>query len=759
MIWVKRCLIVCIILLATLWFGGRWLLSFSVADYSGVVVAKGIKENVEITFDKKGIPQIWAKTDRDMYYSLGWLHASERLFHAEIIRRYAYGELSEIVGDIAFNLDVKQRKIGFARKAAEDLSSLDPLYRAFIESYCNGLNDWVESRTILPPEFVIMGFEPRKWTPEDVATILYYQTWYSHEIMDDDEDFQELISIVGAGLDSVLLNEDTWSPSTISKNDEFSYKTLPNMMSYASNAWAVSPSKSVSGHAMIASDPHLQVNSAPGFWYLAGLRSEEGTHFLGTTVPGIPVGIMGHNDSISVAFTVASVDLIDYYTEKKDPNDSLYVLRGDSHEKMQQHTESIFVKDEEVPRKVTVYKTSTGVVMNSDQTSVKTMHWAGFDFNVADILESMFKLNKAQNISDFRTNVVRLGALDVNWMYSDRKGNIAYQLASPVPKRNYNTYTVNIPSDSTTFSSYYPLEETPHQINPKKGWLATCNNKITPEGWDYPLPGFYDNWRIMMAEKQLNAKPKFDQKDFEEMQMDITSGIAVKHKQLLIAGAKKLGENDLVTSLMEWDGKLISTEKRSVLFRYWWYFLPKAVFQDELGEKWEMGGSAIEKIIEQNVTHVIDNKHTAEKETIEDASAIALKEALKFKQKPFASIHKVKHMVFGDIALLDMWLDVNRGAFPAHGDAGSLNQNFTVYDKKTQDFHQEVGASMRYVLDWGNIDGFTIQTNLGQSGNPFSPYYDNFLADWQEGKRWVVPFTKSKVYEKKSSVLTLVPSR
>ena len=109
--------------------------------------------------------------------------------------------------------------------------------------------------------------------------------------------------------------------------------------------------------------------------------------------------------------------------------------------------------------------------------------------------------------------------------------------------------------------------------------------------------------------------------------------------------------------------------------------------------------------------------------------------------------------------ILDYWLDLNRGPFPASGDEGSLNQNFTVWNKETKEFDQIVGASMRFVIDWGNVEGFTIQTNLGQSGNPFSPYYDNFLSDWRSGKRWVVPFEKKNVYAKKNSLLTLIPKR
>ena len=440
MIWFKRVFFVVLFLMLTLWFGGRWILSFSVAQYSGVAEVSKLNENVEITFDEKGIPQIWAKTDRDMYYALGWLHASERLFQGELVRRMAYGELSEIFGDIAYELDVKQRTIGFARRAKKDIQNIDKSYENYIQAYCDGMNEWVKSRTVLPPEFVIIGIEPKEWTVDDIASILNFQTWYAHTLMDRDTTYQFLTKNLGEEIEKALLKRDHWAPSTINTTDQVQNVASTLNMSFASNAWAVSPNKSVSGHAIMASDPHLQVDQVPGFWYLAGLHSEEGTNFIGTTFPGMPTGIMGHNDSIAVAFTVAAVDLVDYYKEKRDPNDSSYVLRQDGHEKMGKITEKIFVRGEDKAREVDILSTKFGVVVESDENELKVMHWAGFDFDISNTMESMFRAYKANNLSEFRSSVTNLGALNVNWMYSDRKGNIAYQLGAPVAKRQYNTY-------------------------------------------------------------------------------------------------------------------------------------------------------------------------------------------------------------------------------------------------------------------------------------------------------------------------------
>ena len=199
-------------------------------------------------------------------------------------------------------------------------------------------------------------------------------------------------------------------------------------------------------------------------------------------------------------------------------------------------------------------------------------------------------------------------------------------------------------TDKLYTRSYYPLNSTPHEINPDRGWIATCNNKIAPQNWPYDIPGFYANWRIAMAEKKLTSKPKFDQKDFEEMQMDIVSGTSTKHKKLFWEGAKRLGETELATGIKAWDGAIKANDKVSVVFRYWWHFLNKALYEDELGQQWEDAIHIKEKTIEQSLSY-IDNKHTPEKETIYDISAMALKHSLKYADRKNNSSLEIKHLL------------------------------------------------------------------------------------------------------------------
>ncbi|MFP5247036.1 MAG: penicillin acylase family protein, partial [Thermoanaerobaculia bacterium] len=509
---------------------------------------------VEITFDAKGIPQIWAKTDADAYFAVGFLHGSERLFQMELVRRLARGELSEVFGDIAYDVDAMQRKIGFARRVRG--AKADPA----TQRYVDGVNAAIASAKLLPPEFVILRLQPRPRTVEDCLAISAYQTWFSHELMDQDKKYQKLIEKLGMPA-SVLANAGhPWSPPTV-----------PDMrIANASNSWVLAPQRSASKAALHASDPHLSIDQVPGLWYLAGLHSEEGLNVVGVTYGGGPFVVMGHNDDIAFSFTVASVDLIDYYDDAP---------RGPA------IREEIRVKGEDQPRVIEVREGARGVMID-DKTSLR---WAGFDFSAADIAASALKLQKAKTFDDFRRAVTGFGALDANWIYSDRHGNIGYQLGAPIPSRDYDTYIRQNANDpNTIWRGYRALAETPNALNPTQGFLASCNNQpVDKKTWPYPIPGFWDPYRITRATALLPAKHTAD--DMRAMQLDLTSGLASRWKPLAAEGAKLAGLDAEAQLLARWDGRMSADSKAATLFAAWWRRLPRAIFEDELADDWDTG--------------------------------------------------------------------------------------------------------------------------------------------------------------------------
>jgi penicillin amidase len=203
---------------------------------------------------------------------------------------------------------------------------------------------------------------------------------------------------------------------------------------------------------------------------------------------------------------------------------------------------------------------------------------------------------------------------------------------------------------------------------------------------------------------------------------------------------------------------MTSDSRDATLFAAWWQMMGREVFEDELGSEWRAGRVLLDEALTLR-SPVIDDKRTSQVETIDDISARAMRDAVKIANKRTwgeASKLTVRHPL-ARVKLLEKWLRLDRGPAPAPGDQGSLHANFFSFDEKTNAFAARIGPSMRFVLDWSDVDGFTLNGALGQSGNPFSPHYDDFLETMRRGEEWNVPFTRAKVYAKRASLLRLMP--
>jgi penicillin amidase len=380
-------------------------------------------------------------------------------------------------------------------------------------------------------------------------------------------------------------------------------------------------------------------------------------------------------------------------------------------------------------------------------------------FDPAEITAGAAALQKAKTFDEFRRAVTRFGALDANWIYSDRAGNIGYQLGAPVPVRNYDTYVRQKADDpNTLWRGFRALDETPHALNPQQGYLASCNNQIVSAKWPDPIPGFYDPYRIARANALLPMKRT--PADMHAMQHDLVSGLALRWKDLATAGMGKAHLDEHLSDFLDhggWKGDMSADSRAAAIFAAWWRRLPKAVFEDELGSDWESGRFLLEQALTTGIA--IDDVRTKEVETLVDISARAMREAVVIADDRTwgeACKQVIEHPL-ARVRVLDWFLDLNRGPFPGRGDGGALNANFYSYDDESKSFRTRLGPSMRFVLDWSDVDAFTLTGALGQSGNPFSPHYDDFLPMMRGGEAWNVPFAREKVYARKTSLLRLTP--
>lgn len=728
-----------------LWFGGRAWLDDSVMAYSGQATLPSLDEAVEVRFDDRGIPRIYADTDADALRALGWLHAGERLFQLELIRRMARGELAALVGPAALELDVLHRSFGFARRVEEERPELEAETRALVDAYVEGINARIESGERLPPAFQLLATEPEPWTREDVLAVAYYQTFYPN-------------TLVGRMREAwVKLAREHGQPASdwLSRLPAWTRATLPQgRMTEASNTWVVAPERSSSGAALHAADPHLDVDVAPGLWYAAGIHSAESLDVLGVTVPGLPFVAMGHNGRIAWAFTVAPVDVYELYDQPRHPDDPDRVRGPDGWERIHRREETIEIKGEAAITREFLY-TPLGRVVEAEEDSVRVMRWIGFELPLGGLVDNGLALNRADDFTDFRQAATGMGALSVNWSYSDRAGNIGYVQSTPIPIRQHERFftVLDATDPANDWAGIHPPENRPWALDPERGWLANANNHAAAD-WGFPIPGFYKHLRMRRIAAALSGSDDISAEDMRALQLSRLSDRALSWRDWLADVAEASGRRAIAEELRAWDGVMRADSDMAGLFQLWWYYLPRAVFGGD-DSHWR----TLRPLID-NWMHADPGQAFPRDVDREAAALAALEDALKVGIHPLGSLqHLTVRHPLAENALVNAWLDLTRGPVPTGGDAGSPNVSYVSFDASSGGLRVRQGPSMRFIMDWSDPDAFSLELAFGQSGNPFSAHFDDFFADFLAGRRWTLPWSRDEVEARTPRQLELRPAR
>ncbi|MGY6630342.1 MAG: penicillin acylase family protein [Wenzhouxiangella sp.] len=742
--WVS--LITVVVLGMAVWFGGRAWVAGSQMSYEGQHVLPDLSAPVEILFDARGIPRIYGRTDQDVVQALGWLHAGERLFQMELLRRLARGELAELFGEAALEIDLNNRAMGFARRVEEEPPALNDPTRRLLEAYVTGINQRIDQADRLPFEFSLLRSRPAAWTVDDVLAVAYYQSFYASSLVQHfNEVYRDIVARFGPDAGQWLGQFHDWMEPTIPD-----YR-----ISDASNTWVVSPARSASGAALHAADPHLDINIAPGTWYLAGLHSEQGLNVLGATAPGLPWINMGHNGEIAWAFTVAPVDVWELWEQPLDPQQPGMALGDQGPEPILTREEIFVIRGREQPLRRSFQYTPRGRVLDNDGQALLVMQWAGFELPIDELVDNALALNQAVNFSDFRQAASQMGALSVNWSYSDRHGNIGYVLSSAIPRRRHHEpfMLLDATNPDHGWDGFVAAEDRPWALNPDRGWLANANNHPVGSDWDAPIPGFFDPLRIRRITALLSEDRRFDAADMHAFQLSRLSDRALSWKDWLADLADASGRDGLARELRAWDGTMRTDSEMAGLFIRWWNFLPETMF----GELEEMDWRPLRLVLDEWL-HTPDIAIAFDRIDRETAGQQALERALMAGAWPLGAVQEltIQHPLAQN-PLLDRWLQLSRGPIPMGGDGATLNVIFSSFNPETARLRGRAGASMRYVLDWSDPDAFTINLTLGQSGHPASPHFDDFLPDFVGGQPWVVPWNREAVEGAAAHRLQLQP--
>lgn len=764
---VKRSLITLFILVIFALTGGYFIAKSRVPAYSGVQTIAGLADSVLVHFDAHGIPHIEGKNAADTYFALGYIMASERLFQMEMIRRLGKGQLAEVIGEKALSSDVFFRTIGIgrhARQSADDfMKSGEPEAVAECTAFLEGINAFVHTGK-RPLEFMLASIPMREFEPDDLFTLAGYMAWSFSLAVQTDLLASELAERHGTewlehtGLDEpeLLSQHPVCNPS---ESDIIS--TFPDYMGElgipafsGSNAWAVAPSKSASGKAILCNDTHIGYG-IPQVWYEACI-AYPGFVLYGNFLPGIPYALVGHSATHAWGLTMFENDDIDFFYETTD--DSGLIVFNLGHYAADSLAERIAVKGM-ADTVISVVNTRHGVVMNDAVSTLTSeplvaMHWE-YLRGRNRLLQAFRSMNRARTLDRFAKGLELIHAPGLNVVYADMADNIGWWAAARLPIRPEGVHP-KLPSDGSMSGNahlgYLPFDRNPQCVNPEIGFVYSANERPEPVD-DLFVPGYYvPPTRGERISTLLEAEQRWDQEKMKRLLLDVVNTHDAEISALLAPELQlRFGSDPTMSpyvSLFSWNGRYAIEEVTPVLYQP----LQVALMHQALSNY--MSQVQFQRLITTHwfrrwmIIALLDHDHmiwdipgTIEHERLPDhlekvfpevvASVVSVhgKDTSKW-QWGNAHRYAPKHP-FNDVPLIGRWLSAS--PLPMAGSNETISQaGFTPSLSSISEVRY--GAQMRIVIDFNDIDASESIAPVGQSGHRLSQHYADQLPDYVAGR-------------------------
>jgi penicillin amidase len=713
-------------------FGVLWL---TVAPDNQTLRISGLSAPVEISYDGNGVPRIKAANERDAATAIGFVHARDRMFQMDLMRRAASGRLSELAGPATLGIDKQMRVFGLARLAEGDVEAQSPETRGLLEAYARGVNGWIAARgRFAAMEFLLLG-APEPWRPSD--SLLWGRTmglWLSSNYR------TELSRQALRDKVPLTMLEQLWPPAPVPPRPDASLTdtryasatasavlaalpafpapfTLPPT---ASDAWAVDGRFSNTGAPLLAGDPHLNFGF-PGLWYL--VRVETPGHVLiGATGPGVPFLILGHNGKIAWTFTTNGADTQDVYLE---PPDATFTS----------HDERIKVRGQP-DTVITVRETRHGPVISdlAANSSGLVMAVAMANLQPNDTGPTgLLALNHAASVEEAGKAAPLIASPVQNLMVADRT-KIGLFVTGRIPIRRAGDgwgpeaggSGPGAAGDPYGWTGYASGEALPHIIAPASGRLVNANEPVS--GPDFPVfmgRDTFRDWRARRIRTLLGNAPKHSTSDFAAMQVDVVStyAAALLPKLRVVPGAALV--------LRDWDGAMTENDPRPLIFSAWMNAFHHAVM-DKAGIWIGASGPVFEFVpfvLSPEGAPWCGGDCAALLKSTFDGTMSSL--AARFGPDPAAwrwgTVHQAvfAHPFLQSVPILGA-LTTSRIAVP--GDGTTLDRGGT--DDTLESVH---GASYRGIYDLADLDKSLFVMTPGQSGNPLSRHARDFLTRWRDG--------------------------
>jgi len=764
---------------------------------SQVLALPGLDAEVEVIIDHMGIPHIYADSTNDAFMALGYMHAKDRLFQITMQNYFAAGRISEIVGGYANSSDKFYRTIGLKRSAELTLAwyeanaASNPDVKAALDSMyaeVEGANAFIRSLTsaTMPIEFKILGFTPELWTPVDCFINAKMLTWglsggledfqrqWIRETLDNDTMYNDLfpdlmpytepiiqeqanISYAEYPLapgmapatdnpgqyasmalaDEVVIPEEKLEALIKSLNEVLN--PFGDMELVGSNNWAINGSKSSTGMPILAGDPHLTLQ-APSVWYEAHIVVLGELDVTGTTFPGLPAVLIGHNDHLAYSFTNVGADVNDIFVEQINPTNSSQYMYNGEYRDFTIHEENILTKEGEIipfSVKESVHGPCIDSVWNTYNLGIESdanlaMNWTGSGVTHEMVAAAGFM--RAQNLDEFIDAMYWWDSPPQNCVYADDAGNIAMLVVGRFPVRAGYTgeYPVVALNDSIGMVSNIPYAYNPREINPSRCFVSSANQRtINPSEYGYDILGPQDNgYRGRRIFYLLDNNDGITVDDMKHYQADVVEVRAEVIVPYVIAAWDDVGDgnttiSDAVDLLRVWDFDM----EPDLIAPTIWMYLIDAIHYETFDEIRSINTAIplsrtpiLEELIVTNNSYYFDDHSTVG--TVETRDDILVRSLFTAIDKLTVEWADEENWEYGNRHIVFI---EHLAGFTYIG-GGSHRGQITLNVAPT--WIVTHGPSTRLVADLSNIEMSYMAYPGGQSGNMFSRHWDDNFELW-----------------------------
>jgi penicillin amidase len=753
-----------------------YLFYTSLAIEDGEVKLSDLKNSASVRADSLGIPSINAANRDDAYQVLGFLHARDRLFQMELMRRKSAGRLAEIFGSKAADFDKSQRDYQFEQAAGKIVSALPANQKQVLDAYVAGVNAFIYQTKMLPPEFIALDFRPEPWRAEDsiLVALGMFQT------LNGQEHDERMVTVMEKALPKELvefLTPDTDVYATVLLGGSDSHRpaqpvpvsafaaldAIPGKLAKGSvdvdssiagsNNWVVAGKKTLDGRAIVANDMHLSLN-APNIWYRAELRYA-GQYLNGVTLPGVPLLIVGGNKNVAWGFTNVTADLLDLISLDINPDNSQEYLSPQGWLTFTKKSAIIRVKDgSDIPIELrsTVWGPVSSKPLLGHSVAVK---WTALETAAVNL--GLLDMDKVTSVKEAMTVLNQAGGPPQNVVLADRTGHIGWTYMGRFPKRKgFNGMASRSWADaSTAWDGFIPPEQLPRLYDPPEGFIVTANNRTL--GRDYPYV-IANNWalgyRAHRITELLRASNGITEQDMLHMQLDTRSEFYEFYRQLALQELTAVKRNEGIVHQSEqvlraWDGSMHIDSKGAALLTAFRTKLAEALFAKVVARckqydpnfsyAWREMETPLRQLLTQRPKGVIPAQYNDDwlafiLETLNSAAKDLQSRypGIELAKLNWGTVNRIaQHHPFSkSLPVLGVFLDLGDFESP-----GCANVCVSVMSK-------EHGASERLVLAPAHPENGILEMPGGQSGHPLSRHYRDQQKFWQEGK--TAPFMPGK---------------